>query len=62
MSAAPDDLFKVDKDATKLGEDNKKIFHTIVAKMLNATMQASPDTLVAIALSQRWMIGESSNI
>ncbi len=48
-SAAPDDLFKVDKDATKLGTNIKKIFHNIVAKMLYATKQARPDTLVAIA-------------
>jgi hypothetical protein len=48
-SAAPDDLFKVDKDASKLGEDNKKIFHNIVAKMLYATKRARPDTSVAIA-------------
>jgi hypothetical protein len=49
-SAAPDDLFKVDEDATKLGMNTKKIFHNIVAKMLYATKQARPDTLVAIAI------------
>jgi hypothetical protein len=48
-STAPDDLFKVDKDATKLGKNTKKIFHNIAAKMLYATKQARPDTLVAIA-------------
>ncbi len=48
-SAAPDDLFKVNKDATKLGTNTKKIFHNIVAKMLYATKQARSNTLVAIA-------------
>jgi hypothetical protein len=48
-STAPDDLFKVDEDATKLGPNTKKIFHNIVAKMLYATKRARPDTLVAIA-------------
>jgi hypothetical protein len=48
-SAAPDDLFKVDKDATKLGTNTKKIFHNIVAKMLYATKRARPNTSVSIA-------------
>jgi hypothetical protein len=48
-SPAPDDPFKVNKDATKLGMNTKKIFHNIAAKMLYATKWARPDTLVAIA-------------
>ncbi len=48
-SAAPDDLFKVNKDATKLGTNTKKIFHNIAVKMLYATKRARLDTLVSIA-------------
>jgi hypothetical protein len=48
-SAAPDDLFKVDEDATKLGTNTKKIFHNIVVKMLYATKRVRPDTSVSIA-------------
>jgi hypothetical protein len=48
-STLPDDLFKVDEDATKLGMNTKKIFHNIVVKMLHATKRGRPDTSVAIA-------------
>ncbi len=48
-STAPDDLFKVDEDATKLGMNTKKIFHKVVAKMLYATKRVRPNTSVAIA-------------
>jgi hypothetical protein len=54
-SAAPDDLFKVNEDATKLGMNTKKIFHNIVAKMLHATKRARPDTSVAIAFLTTWV-------
>jgi hypothetical protein len=50
-SAAPDDLFKIDKDREKL-PPSKRLpveFHNLVAKTLYATKQARPDTCTAIA-------------
>lgn len=48
-SAAPDNLFKVDRDSTKLKPPKAKAFHTIVAKTLYATKRARPDTCTLIA-------------
>ncbi len=49
ITAAPDDLFKVDQDAVKLGSAKAKYFHRIVAMMLYVTKRARPDTALAIA-------------
>ena len=49
ITAAPDDLFKVDQDAMKLGLVEAKYFHRIVAMMLYVTKRARPDTALAIA-------------
>ena len=48
-SAAPDDLFKVDEDATKLDTEMGTTFHNIVAKALYMVKRARPDASVAIA-------------
>jgi hypothetical protein len=48
-SAAPEDLFKVNKDATKLNSDMAMAFHNIVAKTLYVVKRARPDASVAIA-------------
>ncbi len=47
--AAPEDLFKVDKDAKKLDPKQSTAFHNIVAKTLYPVKRARPDALVAIA-------------
>jgi hypothetical protein len=47
--AAPEDLFKVDDDASKLSPAEAKSFHSIIAMMLYVTKQARPDTLLAVA-------------
>ena len=49
MSAAPDDLFKVDEDATKLNSEMATAFHNIVAKSLFVVKRARPDASVSIA-------------
>ena len=49
ITAAPDDLFKVDQDAMKLGLAEAKYFHRIVAMMLYVTKRAWPDTALDIA-------------
>ena len=49
VTAAPDDLFKVDQDAVKLELVEAKYFHRIVAMMLYITKRARPDTALAIA-------------
>jgi hypothetical protein len=36
-SAAPDDLFMIDKDREKLPPENAVVFHNLVAKTLYAT-------------------------
>jgi hypothetical protein len=48
-SAAPSDLFKVDKDAKKLDPRAKDQFHSLVAKVLFATKRARPDTATSIS-------------
>lgn len=48
-SAAPEDLFKVDNDATKLNTEMSTAFHNIVAKALYVVKKARPDALVSIA-------------
>ena len=47
--AAPDDLFKIDEDATKLSTEMSTTFHNIVAKALYMVKRAWPDALVSIA-------------
>ena len=46
--AAPEDLFKVDKDATKLDTEQSTAFHNIVAKALYMVKRARPDGSVLI--------------
>jgi hypothetical protein len=48
-TAAPEDLFKVDDDASKLDQTKAKSFHSIIAMMLYVTKRARPDTLLAVA-------------
>ncbi len=48
-SAAPDNLFVVNKDCKKLSDEVAAAFHTIVAKVLYVTKQARPDSSLAIA-------------
>ena len=48
-TAAPEDLFKVDEDASKLSPAMAKDFHSIVAMTLYVTKQARPDTSLAVA-------------
>ncbi len=48
-TAAPDNLFKVDKDCVKLKPHKAQAFHNLVAKTLYATKRARPDTCTAIA-------------
>ena len=43
-SAAPTDLFVVDKDCKLLPEQKAIAFHNLVAKTLYATKRAHPDT------------------
>jgi hypothetical protein len=47
--AAPEDLFKVDEDATKLNTEMSTAFHNIVAKALYLVKRARPDASVSIA-------------
>ncbi len=47
--AAPEDLFKVDEDATKLDAEQSTAFHNIVAKALYMVKRARPDASVSIA-------------
>lgn len=49
MTAAPDDLFKVDEVAIKLDPAMTKVFHNIVAKALYISKRARPDASLAIA-------------
>ncbi len=48
-SAAPENLFKIDEDATKLNSELSTAFHNIVAKALYVVKCARPDASVAIA-------------
>ena len=48
-TAAPEDLFKTDEAATKLGQDLATAFHNIVAKALYVVKRARPDASVPIA-------------
>jgi hypothetical protein len=48
-SAAPDDLFVVDKDAEKLSKESSIAFHHLVAKTLYVSKRARPDVSTAIA-------------
>jgi hypothetical protein len=48
-SAAPSNLFKVDEDCEKLNEKQAIAFHNLVAKTLDATKRARPDTCTAVA-------------
>ena len=48
-TAAPDNLFVVNKDCKKLSLEAAASFHTIVAKTLYVTKQARPDTCLNIA-------------
>ncbi len=45
---APEDLFKVDDSAVKLGSVKAKVFHTFMAKALYVSKRARPDTSLAI--------------
>jgi len=48
-TAAPDDLFKINVDETKLSQSQAKAFHNIVAKALYAARRSRPDTALAVA-------------
>jgi hypothetical protein len=48
-SAAPDDLFVVNKDAEKLSEEGSMAFHNLVAKTMYASKCARLDVSTAIA-------------
>jgi len=48
-SAAPEDLFKINKDSEKLKPVKATAFHNIVAKALYLVKRARPDASVAIA-------------
>jgi hypothetical protein len=47
-SAAPDNLFKVNEDCTKLPPDKAVEFNNLVVKTLYATKQARPNMCTAI--------------
>jgi hypothetical protein len=48
-SAAPDDLFIVDKDSEKFSEEGATESHSLVAKTLYVSKHARPDVSMAIA-------------
>jgi hypothetical protein len=48
-SAAPDDLFIVDKDSEKLSEEGAMAFHNLVAKRLYVSKHVRPDVSTAIS-------------
>ena len=48
-SAAPENLFKVDKDCEKLPQSKTVQFHNPVANNVYATKRARPDTCTAVA-------------
>ena len=47
--AAPEDLFRIDEDSTKLNTEMSTAFHNIVAKALYLVKRARPDASVSIA-------------
>jgi hypothetical protein len=49
MSAAPDNLFVVNKDCNKLSNEAAAAFHIIMAKALYVTKRARLDISLAIA-------------
>ncbi len=49
MTAAPEDLFKVNEDLTKLNQNMATAFHNIFAKALYLVKQAWSDMSVSIA-------------
>jgi Reverse transcriptase (RNA-dependent DNA polymerase) len=48
-TAGPKDLFIVDQECPKLGDRRKRLFHSLVAKLLFATKRARPDTATVIS-------------
>ncbi len=48
-SAAPDDLFTIDKDAERLSEEGATAFHNLVAETLYVSKRARPDVGTTIA-------------
>ncbi len=48
-SAAPNDLFIINKDTEKLSEEGAMAFHNLVAKTLYVSKRARPDVSTAIA-------------
>ena len=49
ITAAHEDLFKVDEDATKIDQARAKVFHTLTAKMIYVTKRARPNISLAVA-------------
>ena len=48
-TAAPKDLFQIDEEGLKLHREKREQFHSLVAKVLFATIRARPDTGLAIS-------------
>ena len=48
-TAAPDNLFTVNDDCEKLSIEAAASFHTVVAKLLDISKQARPDTSLSVA-------------
>ena len=48
-TAAPDNLFKVNKDTAKLEQPYAKVFHNITAKAIYVTKRARPSISLAVA-------------
>ena len=49
-SAAPKNLFKVDKDCVNIGPYKAKGFHNLEAKTMYTTKKAIPDTCISVTL------------
>jgi hypothetical protein len=49
VTAAPEDLFKVDEDAMKLDQAQARAFHNIAARMIYVTKRARPNISLAVA-------------
>ena len=47
-SAAPENLFKVDRDCKKLPQSETMQFHNLTAKNLYATKRSRPDTCTTV--------------
>ncbi len=61
-SAAPDDMFIVDKDAEKLSEEGATAFHNLVAKTLYINKHARLDVSIVIAfLTTRVRVPDVNN-